>query len=119
MHITKMEEKKVNFTILVYQNSLMMHDGITDFRKLHVNSFNEARCTTLAIDLALHVVGKILLATFRLYSDNLLQASPRSIANVIYVIHGNMTLKKPGASNKHCTWNMFYSNLVPGERACV
>ena len=54
MHIAKIEGKKVNFTILVYQNSLMMHDGIIDFRKLHVNSFNEARCKMLAIDLGLH-----------------------------------------------------------------
>ena len=47
MHIAKIEGKSElrNPCLSKFIN------GITDFRKLHVNSFNEA---TLAIDLALH-----------------------------------------------------------------
>ena len=72
----------------------------------------------LAIDLGhFTVVGKILFATFRLYSDNLLQATleedyesiienvvnivlpttvkcPRSIANIVCVIYSNMMHKE-------------------------
>ena len=57
----------------------------------------------LAIDLGhFTVVDKILFATFRLYSDNLLQAtsSGNEVSKIVYVIHGIMTLKAEGL----CGW---------------